>query len=192
MRKAKESDLEKVVDIVTTTFEENPGVNWMFGKKSNNKKGIRRLAKYAFYKALNRDGVYISSNEKGVALCYRFDKKAFSIKETYYQLKFALLTIPLNRIRKVLKRESYRNSIRLGSGKFYYFWFLGVLPEGKGAGIELKNALFTIAKKENTPIYLETTLKRNVSIYERIGYQVYHYWKDDKKGIEFWFMKWEP
>jgi len=40
MRKAKEIDLEKVVDIVSTTFEKNPGVNWMFGKKHNNKKGI--------------------------------------------------------------------------------------------------------------------------------------------------------
>ncbi len=56
-------------------MQENPGICWMFKKWGNIKKHIKNLADYAFIKSFVRDGVFISSDEKGVALCFRYDKK---------------------------------------------------------------------------------------------------------------------
>lgn len=192
MRKATKSDMNLVVNIITETFDKNHGVNWMLKKGGSRTKKIRKLAQYAYIKSYLRDGVYISSNEKGVALCYKFNDNKFSIKELLYKLRFALTSINISRLIKVLKRETKRRNLRPASGEYYYFWFLGVLSEGKGAGFELKNAICDQASKNNLPIYLETTVERNQKIYTRIGFKTYHYWEDIKEDIKFWFLKWEP
>jgi hypothetical protein len=136
LRKVTKNDEEKVVGIITATFLENPGVNWLLRKGGSKEKKVRTLAAYAFIKAFLRDGVYLSSNEKGVALCYKYNLKIFSLKEFLYELKFALFAIDLRRVRKVLQREAYRKSIRPLSGEYLYFWFFGVLPGGEGAAYE--------------------------------------------------------
>ena len=177
----------KVVDIIANTFKNNSGVNWMFSASKRSQK-IKRLADYAFIKCLNRNGVLISSNGKGVALFYRSDKKPFSLRELFYEIRFGLLSIKLNRLKHVLKREAFRRMKRPRNQPYYYFWFLGVLKEGAGAGFELNKALIAMANKEHLPIYLETSDERNKKIYEKIGYKTYDYWRDDAKGIEFWFM----
>ena len=191
MRIAKRNDRKQVVAIITETFQNNPGVNWMISSRGNQARKIRRLADYAFIKCYNRGGILISSNEKGVALFYKNDKRMFSLLELYYEVRFGLFSIRFNKILEVLRRESYRKSKRPKKETYYYFWFLGVLKDGANAGFELNKELINIARKENTPIYLETTLERNKKIYERIGYVTFDSWKDDSKRIKFWFLKWE-
>lgn len=123
MRKATKADMNIVVDIITTTFAKNPGVNWMFKKKSDSAKQIKRLAQYAFIKSYLRDGVYISSNEKGVALCYKFNRKRFSLIELWYQIKFSFTSINFFKLPKVLKRESYRKKFDQILANTYTFGF---------------------------------------------------------------------
>ncbi|KPL16911.1 MAG: hypothetical protein AMS26_02860 [Bacteroides sp. SM23_62] len=135
MRKAGIAEKDKVIDIISSTFETNPGVNWLITKKGSHKKKIQRLACYAFLRSFLREGAYISSNEKGIALCYRFNHRVLSIRELIYQLRFALFSINPWRIPKALRRESYRKSKRPASGNYLYFWFLGVLPGGGGSSI---------------------------------------------------------
>ncbi|MCA6074989.1 hypothetical protein [Fulvivirga sedimenti] len=192
MRKATKSDQAKVVDIISKSFAENPGVNWMFKKGGNHARMMKSLASYVFMKGLVRNGVYISSNEKGVAVCYQFNETKFSLTEILHQLIFVFHSFDFRSIPKILKRESYRKKIRPASGEYLYFWFLGVLPGGKNAGFELKNAIFNEARRKNLPIYLETAVARNQQVYERLGFKTYHYWENTAENIKFWFMKWEP
>lgn len=189
MRKASVSDKDLVIKIISETFMENEGVNWMFSKRGSKDKKLRRLAEFTFWKCYNRDGVYLSDNEMGVALCYRNDKKVFSLKEKFFELKYALTSIPWKRIPEVLKREASRNKIRSQDEVFYYFWFLGVLKEGTNAGFELYQEIEDIARADNIPIYLETAMEKNMKVYSRRGYECYHHWKDDVKGIDFWFLR---
>lgn len=177
-----------VVDIITRTFNDNPGVNWMFSPHGNRLKKLQRLADYVFMKCYIRNGVLISSNGKGVALFYRSDNKKFSWLEHFYEIRFGLLSIKLSKLWEVLQREAFRTRKRPKDRPYYYFWFLGVLKEGARAGFELNNALIATAKKEHLPIYLETSDERHKKVYERIGYKTYDYWCDDTKGIKFWFM----
>ena len=77
MKLATKADKKLVVEIITQTFENNPGVNWLLRKEGNKQKKIKRLAEFTFKKAHLRNGVYISSNRKGVAICYKFNQKTF-------------------------------------------------------------------------------------------------------------------
>lgn len=192
MRKATFAERDKVIDIICSTFDANPGVNWLIKKSGSHSKKIHRLASYAFLKSYLREGAFISSNGKGVALCYRFNYRVFSIREILYQLRFALFSINPRRISKVLKRDAIRRSKRPASGNYLYFWFLGVKRDGRGAVYELRDAIFELATEKNLPIYLETTVDRTKVAYERYGFETFHYWEDPAENIKFWFMRWEP
>lgn len=152
LKLAERSDEKIVTQIITETFDKNPGVNWLLKKSGSRKEKIHRLAEFAFIKAHYQNGVFISDNKKGVAICYKFNIKTWLLAEFYYQLRFALSSISLIRLIKVLRRESYRKNIRPKSGEYLYFWFLGVLPEGEKAGFELRDGIFEMAKKLKLPV----------------------------------------
>jgi hypothetical protein len=190
MKPTTKIDKKNSVRIIADTFRTNPSVNVVIGNYGNHKRKIQRLADYAFIKALNRNGAYVSSNNKGTALFFRSDIKVFSPKEMYYEVRFAL-SIPVKKVIQTLKRGSYIKKHRAYE-KYYYFWFLGVQKGGDKAGFELKNALFKKAQDEELPILLETSVERNVHVYERYGFEVYHVWPDKANDINLWFMKWEP
>ncbi len=190
MKLASFRDKEDSVRIIADTFNSNPSVNVVIGDKGDRKKKIRRLADYAFVKALNRNGAYISKNNMGTALFFRSNLKAFSFRELYYEIRFALTLAP-SKIVQTLKREAYLKKNRF-QGEHYYFWFLGVQKGGKMAGFELKDAVFKQAQEDQLPILLETSVYRNVVVYGRFGFNVYHIWTDRPNNIQVWFMKWEP
>ncbi len=174
------------VRIIADTFNANPSVNIVIGDKGNRQKKIRRLADYAFVKALNREGAYLSDNKMGTALCFHSNKSAFSLSEIYYEVRFAL-SIPIKKVFQTLKRESYIKKHRI-EGDHLYFWFLGVQKGGGQAGFEMKDYLFDLSEKEGLPIILETSVERNKNIYERYGFEVYHEWADSGGGKALWFM----
>ncbi|HRX43252.1 MAG TPA: GNAT family N-acetyltransferase [Clostridia bacterium] len=63
---------------------------------------------------------------------------------------------------------------RMKGKKYIYLFILGVDPvhQGKGMAGRLMDALMEDADKQNLPIYLETATQRNVSMYERRGFNV--------------------
>ena len=95
--KATSKDKDLIVSIITKTFDSNPSVNSVIGKSGNRKKKIQRLAEFAFIKAFNKNGAHFSNNKKGAALFYRADQNSFSFKEQFYELRFALTSIPLQK-----------------------------------------------------------------------------------------------
>ena len=105
MRKAQKSDLSLVVEILSSSFDENPSVNWVVKQDRKIGKRIQVLCKYAFLTALARGGVYISSDEKGVALCYKYNEKKESLTDYWNQLILALRAIGLKRIPEVLNEN---------------------------------------------------------------------------------------
>lgn len=192
MKRATRNDKERVVEILTQTFENNPGSIWLLRKGVDRRKGIRRLCLYVFYKALAHEGVYISSNKMGVAICYRVNKKRFLFMELFTMLWFAITSISLSRYPEVHAREKERERQRPVDGNYLYFWFFGVLPNGGDAAMELARELFREADSLTLPIYLETALPRMKPLYERFGFETYHFWEESEKNICFWFMKREP
>ncbi len=81
MKVATAKDKQDSVRIISKTFDANPSVNIVIGEKGNRLKKISRLADYAFIKALNRKGAFLSDNKKGTALCYRSSEGGVNLKE---------------------------------------------------------------------------------------------------------------
>lgn len=187
---ATSEDKQEAVQIIRNTFNQNPSVNIVIGKGGNRRKKISRLGMYAFIKAMNRGGAYISSNRKGVALCFLSDAKGTNMAEFWAELQFAV-SIPVNKVIETLKREAYIKKHRF-EGKHLYFWFLGVEEGGEKAVFELKEFIFRRAQDKNLPILLETSVFRNKQVYERYGFEVYHTWSDSGGGKPLWFMMRQP
>jgi len=194
MRKATWSDREKVVNIIAESFEGNPSVNWVIKNDSKRIKRIKILAEYAFSNVQRRGGVYLSSNEEGVILFYKDNEYKEGIADYIDQAKLAIGAVGLNRVGSILNRESYKKKIRPADGEFIYCWFYGVkdIARGKGAAIELKNYIFSEADRKQLPIYLETSLPKNLIAYKRYGFEIFHEWNVKKEDITLWFMKREP
>jgi hypothetical protein len=189
MKLAKWKDRNKVIDIIAATFEDNPGSVWLFRREADPKKAIRCLARFVFIKSYNRKGAYISSNGKGMALCYRFNRKSYSLLELWCKIRFALLYADLKRLKEIRRREEYRENIRPPDGEYLYWWFFGVTKDGGKAGFEIAREIIEVSRNNKLPIYLETAMERNMKVYSRYGYEVYHYWEEPDKDIQFWFMK---
>ncbi|MFC5192205.1 hypothetical protein ACFPIK_10530 [Algoriphagus aquatilis] len=189
MRLAQPKDRELVVRVMTTMFANNPAVLSLIAPGKDKRAGIQSLAEFAFLKCFRRNGVWISSNEKAVALCYRFNEGGFSLKEFLLELRFAIRFIRLTRLPSILAREAYRKKQRPADGNYYYFWFFAALPDAGEAAFELKNGIFNLARKSGLPIYTETSVERNRKIYERYGFETYQQWVDPKEEVTFWFLK---
>lgn len=186
MFSSRSSAKKIAVQIITETFDANPSVNIVIGTRGNRSRKINRLATYAFQKALNRNGVFLSEDKKGVALCFISDEGTSNLKELIYEIRFAI-SLSIKKLFQTLKREAYIKKHRY-KGRHLYFWFFGVKKEAGQSGFELKNIIFQLSQYEKLPILLETSVKRNKVIYERFGFYVYHQWQDSGDGKILWFM----
>ena len=72
----------------------------------------------------------------------------------------------------------------------YYLWGLVTDPkaQGKGIGSALLKKLTDKADAQNTSIYLETHEQKNVSYYERFGFNLIHKDTIPNHGLDIWCM----
>jgi hypothetical protein len=191
MRKANISDEKLIVEIISESFIHNPSVLSVIKNDNKKKQRIAELAKYAFRTAVRRNGVYISSDNEGVAICYKYNEKKESLIDYWNQLNLVIKSIGISRVLKILKREEFVKKFRPVSGEYFYFWFFGVTNKGKGKGaaMELKDAIIKESLNKKLPIFLETSVEKNKSVYERYGFEVYHKWKNDSENMTLWFMR---
>jgi len=122
MRKASWKDRDLFIEIFTEVFAGNTGTTWVLRKNIDPRKGLRGLARYSFVKGMARDGVYISDNRKGIAICYKFNNNNFSFREAWSDLRFAFCAMSIRKLPQIISRESYRKNKRPASGEYLYFW----------------------------------------------------------------------
>ena len=81
----------------------------------------------------------------------------------------------------------------LMKGDYVYLSVLGVSPEkqGKGLGTNLVRA-FQENLAPNVPIYLETESERNVSFYERLGFELVNKLQVPIFDLPMWEMVYQP
>lgn len=173
MRKANFSDKSIILHILTRSFDDNKSVNYVIKQGQNRVDRIKRLMDYAFNMCNAFGEVWIAHDQQACALVLFPDKKQSSFRTLLWDFKLALSVIGFTRVTEVLKREAM---IKLNHPRepFAYLWFIGVNPEvqGKGVGSSLVQGL--IREYENKrPIYLETSMQRNLPFYEKLGFEIF-------------------
>lgn len=76
------------------------------------------------------------------------------------------------------------------SDDYWYLSIVGVLPEfqGKGLGQGLLGDVLQEADTAGVPTYLETFTPRNISFYQRLGYESQASFLEPTTGSEYWVM----
>jgi ribosomal protein S18 acetylase RimI-like enzyme len=185
MRKFKEQDRENIITILVRSFKGNKSVDFVVGKSA---KGRKILMEYSLENCLENGEVHVSDSGKSCVLIKYSDQKRKPLKLLIWDLKLAFLGIGIQRISKVLKRESSIGEIQ-PKEPFLYVWFIGSEPEsqGKGEGSKLLSSVIDIAKKKNLPVCLETSTARNFKWYENFGFLVYA--SSAQFGFPFYFYR---
>ncbi len=174
MKRADESKKNLVVNILCKSFDDNKSVNYVVKQDQNRQARIRGLMEYS-YNVCNAFGdVWMADNDQACALVLHPDKKRSTLNAILWDVKLALSVIGLNRVVQVLSRESKIKSFH-PKEQFSYLWFIGVTPElqNKGNGSHLLKEIIHESEAQKRPIYLETSVDRNLPWYKKQGFEIF-------------------
>ena len=174
MIKAEYSDKKKIVDILCKAFDTNHSVNFIVKQDQSRMKRIRKLMEYCFNMCFMFGNVFLSEDKEGCVLIVLPDRKKTTLKSILLDVKLAILVVGLSNLMKVLKREARVKQLHPRE-RFCYLWFIGVEPvcQNRGIGSKLLNDVINEAKIDNRPIYLETSVSKNIRWYQKFGFTVY-------------------
>ncbi|HMO60726.1 MAG: GNAT family N-acetyltransferase [Lacibacter sp.] len=174
MIKAGIEDKNRVVDILSKSFDDNKSVNYIIQQDAKRKQRIRTLMAYSFEICYRFGDVFVSDNKKGCALLLAPDKKKTTISTILWDIKLALSAIGLSNIMRAVKREAAIKKVHPDE-KIYYLWFIGVddSEQGKGIGSDLMNSIIKESSLQNRTICLETSTVKNLPWYEKFGFITY-------------------
>ncbi|SDM83729.1 GNAT family N-acetyltransferase [Pedobacter antarcticus] len=175
MIKAEKNHKSHVIEILTSSFDDNQSVNYIVKQDIKRKERIRALMDYSFEICFMYGAVYLSDDKKGCALVLYPDKKKFSLKATWEDIKLVLNAIGISRAGKAMSRESAIKS-NYPQVPLYYLWFLGVQrsDQNKGIGSKLLNEIILDSQQQHKPIYLETSTIKNIPWYQKFGFEIYN------------------
>ena len=102
-----------------------------------------------------------------------------------------MLCIKPSKAPGIQRREKYIESLRPKGIDYIYVWLLGNNPEIKGLrGLaEIRNLLDEKSIEYNLPVLIETTVERNLKLYQYVGFRIYHHWYDPKEDLNVWFLQ---
>ena len=175
MKKANLDQKTLVVDILSDSFDDNKSVNYVVKQDKNRKVRIRSLMAYSFNICKAFGEVWISDDELACALILHPDKKRNTLSAILWDASLAMSVIGLNRIGQVLGRETKIKTFH-PKEPFNYLWFIGVRPEAqnKGKGSLLLKEIIEGSERNARPMYLETSVERNLPWYQSHGFEIYN------------------
>jgi GNAT superfamily N-acetyltransferase len=191
MKAVTKGDRSRAIDVLSAAFDTNPSVNWVIPQDKKRKQRLHALMNYALDVTMRQHEAYIHNEAPAVALCHFPYKKHFSLADVWSDVRFAFHVTGVSGAIKAAKREALIKA-QHPKAPFMYLWMLGVSPshQGKGAGSSLLKKILVRCDDENLPAYLETSVERNLPLYQRHGFVIYHELK--MNDLQIRFMKREP
>jgi ribosomal protein S18 acetylase RimI-like enzyme len=174
MKRATADQRGLVVDILSESFESNKSVNYVVKQDAERKQRIRGLMGYSFDVCNAFGEVWLSDDTKAAALVLFPEKKKTTTASIWWDIKLAASVIGVSRVGQVLGRESKIKAFH-PKQPFAYLWFVGVSPQyqNKGIGSALLVELIQRYTQQARPIYLETSVDRNLPWYKKHGFEIF-------------------
>ncbi|MCF2443769.1 GNAT family N-acetyltransferase [Dyadobacter sp. CY345] len=119
--------------------------------------------------------IYLSDDKKACALISFPDRKRTNFRSVLLDINLITKSAGISNISKILTREKLIEQ-NYPSSEIYYLWFIGVAPENQnqGLGKKLLTEIIHDANQMNRPIYLETSTEKNLSWYQKAGFEIYN------------------
>lgn len=191
MKIANKRDLEKVIDIICQSFHDNPHISQIIKNDSKRDIRLRVLAKYVFYFGMKMNGVYLTDDDQGVLILYKNQVQRRSLMDVFRKIELSIRAITLTRIIFVKKLESMVNQKRQNNEDHLYLWFFGVTKATIGTGNAREMMRFSFSKSydEKLPIYCETSIFKNMSVYKRYGFSEYNFLEPGINELKIWYLR---
>jgi ribosomal protein S18 acetylase RimI-like enzyme len=194
MIKADKIHKEKVIEILSSCFENNKSVNWIVKQDSKRKERIRHLMDYSFETCIEAGQIYLTDDLTGAIICSNADDKLPFLEEAYLTVQFVWKVTGIEGIAKALRREKYINEFHPQDEEFLYIWFIGLkkTEQGKGIGAAMLQEIINQSNEEKIPIYLETSNEQTLNFYKKHGFEVYHVPPEEMFGFKLYFLRRPP
>ncbi len=178
-----------IIDMLSKAFLDNPRVLRTV-KKGNTEKKLRIMTEYAYDLVSKYNGVFLSSDESTAMLYYRKSEHKMNLYDFWRYFRMFMLCIKPSKAPGIQKREKHIESLRPMGIDYIYVWLLGNNPQIRGLkGLaEIRSLLDEKSLEYNLPILIETTVERNLKLYQYVGFEIYHHWYDDKEDLNVWFL----
>ncbi|MEP7376203.1 MAG: GNAT family N-acetyltransferase [Chitinophagaceae bacterium] len=175
MIRAEFKDKKRIVDMLTSSFDENSSVNYIIKQDKKRTKRIEKLMEYSFDVCYLFGKVLLSDDKKGCALIVLPEKKKTTFKSILLNLKLVLFCVGLSNAKKTMDREAKIKKFQPRE-PMYYLWFIGVEPneQNKGIGSALLTEIIKESESEKRIICLETSTLKNLPWYQKFGFTIYN------------------
>lgn len=178
MKKATLEHTRLITDILTDSFKENKSIINVTRNGKNQLKRINKLMKFFFLNAYYNGDVFLSNDEKACLLMLTNGierKKSFSVKLLFlfWKLNLFFNVLGVLNVKNVLQREKAINKNH-PKENFLHLYYVGVFKEhqGKGIGTQLIKEAINYYNNDYGIVYLETSDKRNLPLYDKLGFEV--------------------
>lgn len=174
MKEATAKDKDIVVDILTSSFQDNLSVNYLIPQGLKKQKRVRALMDYSFEACRLSGKVYLSEDRSGCALVSFPEQKKTTLRSLWLEAKLVLRGIGPGNVTRAINREK-EISKNYPDAPIYYLWFIGVHPDSqnKGVGKSMMKELLADSQRMGRPVYLETSTLKNLPWYRKFGLEVY-------------------
>ncbi|HET9906314.1 MAG TPA: GNAT family N-acetyltransferase [Anaerolineales bacterium] len=171
------TDLEQMVHVLSTAFEEDPLVSFILPKKETR---VKTVAK--FFRAMGRLNIQnklafgVSDPLEGVAVWNFPDKPNISatLKDliAFLPLLFSSYPLGAQRARAIFRQLDTMHK-KYASEPHFYLDNLGVLPSARGKGLssQLIRPFLEMADSQKVVAYTDTVTPSNAPLYEHFGFQ---------------------
>ncbi len=189
MRHATPADLPHLVDLLSDAFRLDPHIDWFIGSPRRSRAAITRrraLMRYIAVGAISIGEAWLTDSGQAAALWLRHDAKPHGFRFMAANAGF-LFMCGWTATRRSLRAEK-ELTCRLPLGPYRFLWTVGVAETARGTGQlrELFEPVLAEADRANVPVYLETAVPRNISIYRHYGFEPdYTYRVDNGLAIAF-------
>ena len=187
---------EEIIGHVAEILKETPSAEDIVKKGGDRDKRFHYLAHHMVEKGIEKDGLILSKNGKGIAVLFRTNKKDSSFfKDIREEIGLVLNVTGFKNAFKIIKNQKYIKAQRPQTGDYLYCWFWGIVPDQRGAGTqvgkEMKDEFLRLSDELQLPLYAETRTKRNVLVYRKFGFELFHTW-ERPDGNTMWFLRYMP
>lgn len=172
---AQVEDKKNFVSILSEAFFEDPQLRWMLnGNKKGFENRLKSLFNYLFESTLCDGEIYFTKNKKAVAAWQTPPKFNLSFRLILASIR-VIFELGIFTLIKIIKMESIFLKLR-DKKNTYYLFLLGVSNEERGKGLSSQLIEFQIEKSKSNgySLFLETSTEKNISIYQKKGFRVFH------------------
>ena len=189
MDKITDKNKEIAIEILVKALKNNPGALSVIKKDQKIETRLREFCRFCIDISILKQGAYITSDQKGVALVFNRKEKVAIVPLLSIYLRLGSKCIGWGRVIPILWRQSIIKSKRPKT-EYLHFWILAVKDNTFGLRtiIEIRDFTFGLSKSMGVPIIAETRLKRNRIMYERYGFKCYKTWQPKSEENPVWFL----